>query len=151
MLAVGMKVSYRRYLDGTSENLRDQAWNRFETVWPRTLAAKDGQGVRQGEDEEGGDGLSITQSLSLDRMFQYSGPSKGYGGLTQADIRRGEKFSVCMNKKILRGNGGWWAFGSVGEGGALYGKRFIMLEKGVHGEDEQDEKAAERERRKRDG
>lgn len=150
VLASGMKVNYGRYPDGTSEDLREQAWNRFETVWPRGEGAHDGQGGNEAG-EEGGNGLSITQSVSLDRIFQYSGPSKGYGGLTQADVRPGEKFNVCVNKKMLRGNGGWWAFGSMDEGGELHGKKFIMLENGMDGEDEQDEKAAEKERRERDG
>lgn len=156
VLASGMKVNYGRYPDGTSENLREQAWNRFETIWPRGEGTHDGRGATESEneasgDEEGVNGLTINQSLSLDRIFQYSGPTKGYGGLTQADVRPGEKFSVCMNKKMLRGNGGWWAFGSMDEGGELYGKKFIMLEKGVGGENEQDDRAAERERRERDG
>ena len=145
VLASGIKVNYGGYPEGTSEDLQEQAWNRFETVWPR-----DGdQSTREEERRSGG--LKITQSLSLDRIFQYSGPSKGFGGLTQADIRPGEKFSVSINKKMLGGNGGWWAFGSMDEGGGLFGKKFIMLEKDVEAEKEKVGRAAERERMEREG
>ena len=136
VLASGMKVNHGRHPDGTSEDLREQGWNRFETIWPRS-----------GE----GNGLKIIHSLSLDRIFQYSGPSKGYGGLTHADIRPGDRFSLCINEKMLRGNGGWWAFGSMAEGGKLHGKKFIMLEKGVDEGKEQDNAAAEGKRREQDG
>lgn len=88
-----------------SENLLERDYLRFETV--------------PGKDDQGGDGLTITHSLSLDRLFSYSNLRKG-------SVQPGEKFALRMNPKKLRSLDVWWTWGDLEAD--LKGKKFTGWE-----------------------
>ena len=84
------------------DNLLERDYLRFETV-----PGKD-QGL-----------LTLTHEISLERLLRYS-------DLKKEDVQAGEKFTLKINPKKLRGIGGWWTWGGLEED--LKGKKFAKWE-----------------------